>query len=175
MKTIILNSSNYVANSGNQFSINLRGSGVKFNSGDRIAVAGIAVYNSTFNVQAYRGNNVLQIIWLGVTYTFTFPDGFYDASSINAFIQQQCILNNLYMTANNGATYIYFVEVTTNAVRYAISMNVYPIPTSAQATILGYSQPSGATWVFPGTASSPQFILTSAFGALVGQNPGTDR
>jgi len=147
----------------------LRGNGVKFNAGDRIAVASCSVYNSTFNIQASRGNNVLQIIWLGTTYTFTFPDGFYDASQINAFIQQQCILNGLYITSNNGATYVYFLEVTTNAVRYAISLNVYPIPTSAQATSLGYSQPSSPTWSFPATASTPQFILTTNFGALVGQ------
>ena len=63
MKTIILNSSNYVQGSGNQFSVAFPGNGVKFNSGDKIAVAGIAVYNSTFNITAARGNNKISVIW----------------------------------------------------------------------------------------------------------------
>ena len=176
MKTIILNSSNYVAGSNNQFSIAFPGNGVKFNAGDKIAVAGIAVYNSTFNITSARGNNKISIIWNNATpqtYIFTFPDGYYSASDMNAFIQQQCILNNLYMTTNNGSTYVYFVEITTNSVRYAISLNVYPIPTSAQATTLGYSMPSGATWSLPSSAQCPQIAINTAFGALVGQSAGT--
>ena len=172
MKTIIINSSNYVQGSGNQYSIAFPGNGVKFNSGDKIAVAGIAVYNSTFNITTARGNNKFSVIWNAatpVTYTFTFPDGYYSASDMNAFIQQQCILNGLYMTTNNGSTYVYFVEITTNAVRYAISLNVYPIPTAAQATTLGYSLPSGATWSPPTAAQCPQVVINAAFGALIGQ------
>jgi len=176
MKTIVINSSNYVVGSNNQFTIAFPGNGVKFNAGDKIAVAGIAVYNSTFNITAARGNNKISVIWNAATpttYTFTFPDGYYSATDMNAFIQQQCILNNLYMTTNNGSTYVYFVEITTNAVRYAISLNVYPIPTTAQATSLGYSIPSGATWTAPATAQCPQIIINSAFGTLVGQSAGT--
>jgi hypothetical protein len=77
------------------------------------------------------------------------------------------------MTTNNGSTYVYFVEITTNAVRYAISLNVYPIPTTAQATTLGYSMPSGATWSLPASAQCPQVVVSTAFGALIGQNAGT--
>ena len=68
---------------------------------------------------------------------------------------------------------IYFVELTTNAVRYAISLNVYPIPTTAQATALGYSQPVGSTWIFPSTAQCPQVTFNATFGALIGQYEGT--
>jgi hypothetical protein len=176
MRTIILNSSNYVQGSGNQFSIAFPGNGVKFNAGDRIAVAGLAIYNSTFNVQASRGNNKITIIWNAATpvsYTFTMPDGFYSANDMNAFIQQQCILNNLYMTTNNGSTYVYFVEIATNAVRYSISLNVYAIPTAAQATALGYTLPTGATWTLPASAQTPQITINTAFGQLVGQPAGT--
>ena len=175
MRTIIINSSNYVQGSGNQFSVQFP-TPQKFNAGDRIAVASCAIYNSTFNITASRGNNKITIIWNGATqqsYTFTFPDGYYSASDMNAFIQQQCILNNLYMTTNNGSTYVYFVEITTNSVRYAISLNIYVLPTSAQATTLGYSLPSGATWSLPTSAQTPQVTINTAFGALIGQNAGT--
>jgi len=40
MRTIIINSANYVAGSQNQFAIKFPSNGVKFNSGDKIAVAG---------------------------------------------------------------------------------------------------------------------------------------
>ena len=176
MRTIILNSSNYVAGSGNQFSIAFPGNGVKFNSGDRIGVASLAIYNSVFNVQASRGNNKITIIWNAATpvsYTFTMPDGFYSANDMNAFIQQQCIINNLYMTTNNGSTYVYFVEIATNAVRYAISLNVYALPTTAQAATLGYSLPSNAGWTFPASAQTPQVTINTVFGALIGQQAGT--
>ena len=175
MKTIILNSSNYVQGSGNQFSIQFP-SVTKFNAGDKIGVAGIAIYNSTFNITASRGNNKISIIWNGATpqtYTFTFPDGYYSASDMNAFVQQQCIINGLYMTTNNGSTYVYFVEITTNAVRYAISLNSYFLPTTAQATSLGYALPTSPTWALPLSAQTPQIIINSAFGQLVGQSAGT--
>jgi len=106
MRTIVINSSNYVQGSGNQFTIAFPAP-VKFNAGDKIAVASCAIYNSTFNITAARGNNKISLIWNAATpqtYVFTFPDGYYSASDMNAFIQQQCILNRLYMTANNGAT-----------------------------------------------------------------------
>ena len=176
MRTIIINSSNYVAGSQNQFSIKFPSNGVKFNSGDKIAVASLSVYNSTFNITAARGNNTITIIWNAATpatYTFTFPDGYYSVSDINAFCQQQCVLNNLYMTTNSGSTFVYFVEITTNAVRYATSLNVYPLPTTAQATTLGYSLPSGATWSLPSSAKCPQVTVTAAFGSLIGQPAGT--
>ena len=77
------------------------------------------------------------------------------------------------MTTNNASTYVYFVEIATNAVRYAISLNVYALPTTAQATTLGYSLPSGAGWVLPTSAQTPQVTIGSAFGALIGQAAGT--
>jgi hypothetical protein len=175
MKTIILNSSNYVQGSGNQFSIQFP-SVTKFNAGDKIGVAGIAIYNSTFNITASRGNNKISIIWNGATpetLIITFEDGYYSASDMNAKIQSECIKKGWYMTTNNGSTYVYFVEITTNAVRYAISLNSYFLPTTAQATSLGYALPSGATWALPTSAQTPQIIINSAFGQLVGQNAGT--
>ena len=92
---------------------------------------------------------------------------------MNYFLQQQCIINNLYCTANSGSSNIYFIEITTNAVQYSVSLNLYPIPTSAQAVTLGYTKPTGATWSFPGTAYCPQAIITQPFGNLIGLNAGT--
>jgi hypothetical protein len=70
---------------------------------------------------------------------------------------------------NSAGNYMYFAEITTNSQRYAISLNLYAVPTSAQATTLGYSQPSVASWSFPAsTATTPQLTFNTAFGNLIG-------
>ena len=88
-KFIVINSSNYVANSTNVFSYTLPQS-VKLTNESKIAVASLSVYKSTFNITAARGNNT-------ITITFTFPvatrrtesytiaDGYYSASDLNCF------------------------------------------------------------------------------------------
>jgi len=93
---------------------------------------------------------------------------------MNAYLQFYFATNNLYMT-NSAGNYIYFAEITTNSQRYAIiSLNLYAIPTSSQATTLGYSQPSGASWTLPSsTASTPQLTFNTAFGTLIGLSSGT--
>ena len=172
MRNLIINSSNYVAGSNNKYVYNLPSSW-KSEDGDQIGVSSVSLYNSTFNITFQRGSNQITFIFLGTNYTFTFPNGYYSASDMNYFLQQQCILNNLYLTANAASTNIYFIEITTNSVQYSISFNFYPIPTSAQATTLGYTKPSGATWNFPATSACPQAIINSAFGSLIGLNAGT--
>jgi hypothetical protein len=54
-----------------------------------------------------------------------------------------------------------------------LQLNLYLIPTSAQATTLSYTQPTSASWSFPGTASTPQLSFNSAFGKLIGLGAAT--
>ena len=106
-------------------------------------------------------------------HNFTIPDGFYDISSLNYYLQQQCILNDLYMQDADG-NYVYFAEIVTNASQYAGQINAYPLPTSAQASTLGYAIPSGASWTSPTTAKTAQLVIpTTAFGDLIGFLPAT--
>ena len=100
MRTIIINTSNDVANTGNQYIYNFS-STVKFNDGDAIGVSSIALYNSTFNITSSRANNTFTISWNAnttTTFNITIPDGYYSVENLNFFLQQQCILNNLYVT-----------------------------------------------------------------------------
>ena len=108
-----------------------------------------------------------------MTTTFTIPDVYYSASDLNSFLQSQMYANNLYVTSNNGANTIYFYEIVRNSVRYSIQLNSYYIPTSANATTLGYSLPSGATWAFPTTNKTPQLTFNTAFGSLIGMTAQT--
>jgi len=174
MRTIILNSSNYVAGSGNKYTYVLPSS-TKFDEKAKIGVASIAVYNSTFNVTSARGNNTISLVWNAATpqtYTFTIPDGYYSLNDLNYFIQQQCILNNLYVT-NSSSQNVYFVEIVANNSRYAAQINTYFLPTAATATSLGYTKPSGASWSYPATAACPQITITAAFGLLIGFGAGS--
>jgi len=169
MRTIIINTSNHVENTDNQYVYTFP-STVKFSDGDAIGVSSIALYNSTFNVTSLRGNNTFTIAWNAAattTFTITIPDGYYSVENLNFFLQQQCILNNLYVTNASGQN-VYFLEFIINPPRYAVSLNAYPIPTAAQATTLGYTQPSGATWTYPAAAQCPQITFATAFGALIG-------
>ena len=152
-KIIVLNSSDYQLNSGNTYTYNLPQS-YKSQVCDTVGVSSVSIYNSTFNVTALRGNNVIQLIWNAatpVTYTFTINDGYYSISDLNYFLQQQMILNNLYCTTNGGSQNVYFAELQINSVRYSVSLNLYYLPTTANATTLRYTKPTGATWNFPAT------------------------
>ena len=174
-KIVVLNSSDYTANSGNTYTYSLPQT-YKSQVGDQIGVSSVSMYNSTFNITASRGNNTIQLIWNAgttTTYTFTIPDGYYSVSDLNYFLQQQMILNNLYCTTNGGTQNVYFAELQINSVRYSVSLNLYYLPTSANATTLGYSIPAGATWTFPVSNKTPQLTINSAFGNLIGQNAGS--
>ena len=174
MRTIIINSSNYVPDSGNTYIYEFP-SQIKFNENHKIGVSAVSIYNSTFNITAKRGNNVLTFAWNADTttsFTFTIPDGYYSVSQINEFLQQQFILNNLYVV-NTAGQYVYFYEVLTNSTRYSVQLNSFFLPTSAQATTLGYTKPSSATWNYPATAKTPQLTFGATFGDLVGFEAGT--
>ena len=174
MKTIIINSTNYVAGSGNEFVYTFPSS-VKFADGDQVGLQSIAIYNSTFNVSSSLGNNTITLAWNAATptsYTFTIPDGYYSVSDLNFFLQQKMIENKLFVT-NSSSQYVYFAEMVVNSPRYAVSVNLYPIPTSSEATTLGYTQPSSPGWSYPATAACPQLTFNAAFGSLIGLEAGS--
>ena len=170
-KTIVINSSNYLQGSGNKYVYNFPQTSY-FPAGSGIGVSNISIYNSIQNITQKRGNNTVTLNWLGTDYVFTFPDGYYSVSDINFFLQNQCILNGLYVTANSGADNVYFAELVINSIRYATSLNFYAIPTDAQATALSYTKPSNATWSYPVSPQTPSLTFGQPFGNLIGQTFG---
>jgi hypothetical protein len=126
-RTLIINSSNYVVNSGNKYEYRFPQT-AKFSAGSSIAVANLAIYNSIQNITIKRGNNVITLNWLGTDYTINIPEGYYSVSDLNFMIQNFCVINGLYMTANDGADNVYFLEIVINSIRYSTSLNFYAIP-----------------------------------------------
>jgi len=135
------------------------------------------MYNSIFNVEAVRSNNKISIIWnanTAVQYDLTISDGFYDISSLNFQIQSFCVLNDLYMINNATGEYVYYINILTNSTAYSAQLNIYPLPTTAEANALGYSIPTGASWTAPVSAKTPQLIIpVGTFGNLIGFQSAT--
>ena len=175
VRLLCITNTSYVADSNNTFIYSLPSS-AKFTNKSKVGLVSLSVYNSTFNVTASRGNNTVTFVWPSatpVTTTFTIPDGYYSASDLNSWLQSQMYSNNYYVTSNNGTNVIYFYEIVQNSVRYSIQLNSYYVPTSANATTLGYSQPSGATWAYPASNKTPQLTFGTAFGSLIGMTAQT--
>ena len=171
---LILNSSSLVLNGSlnNTYRYTFPSGSVKFN-GSKVAVANVSMYYSWYNITATQNNNSFQLIWpIGAgtnTYTITLPNGFYDISEINSYLQQFCITNGLYLI-NGSGQYVYYAEFITNSNYYAIQFNAYSIPTSLP---VGYTAPSN--WVgYPTTAYTPQLIVPSTnFRNIIGFNAAT--
>jgi hypothetical protein len=173
-KQLIINSANFNINNNKfvyKFPVRQR-----FKKGDKVGLSSISIYNSFFNISSVYNNNYYTFTFPSATpidITFTIPNGYYSISDLNYYFQQQCILNGLYCTSSsNSSSNIYFMEFTTNAVRYAGQINLYALPTASQATTMGYAIPSNASWSFPSIANTPSININIDFGLLLGFSNG---
>ena len=178
MRPIIINQNNVVNNGFNDTYIYRFPNGsVEFRD-DTVAIASIAMYYSWFNItsattQSRYNNNIFEYIWYDAggptTYTVTIPDGYYEISDINEYLQFQMIANGTYLVDGSGNN-VYYLEIVTNAQYYGVQVNAYPIPTGLPA---GWSNPAGLT--FPAVASTPQLVVlsTNNFGLVIGFDAGT--
>ena len=135
-----------------------------------ISVSSISMYYSWFNITNSYYNNTFSYSWtsgvITTTYTITIPDGLWDVSAINNFIQFTCIANNTYWTLN-GVNYYPF-ELLINVNRYAVQLNTYYIPA---ALPVGATVPAGFVG-WPTTAFNSIVTFPSAFNAIVGYTAG---
>lgn len=178
MRTIILNSSNVVDNGFNDtYEYKFPTGAVNFKD-DQICVESISMYFSWFNItsattSSQYNNNSFSFVWYDAggptTYNVVLPDGYYEVSDLNAYIQFFCVSNGLYLIDATG-NYVYYLELVLNPQYYAVQLNCYPIPTALPAL---WTNPGGIT--FPAVASTPLLIIspTNNFGKVIGFNAGT--
>lgn len=178
MRTIIINGNNVVPNSLNDtYKYSFPNGAVNF-SNDQISVASISIYFSWFNITSATtasryNNNTYQYIWTdntgSNTYNVVMPDGYYEVSDLNAFLQYTMVQNGHYLV-DAANDFVYYLEWVVNPTYYGVQLNAYPFPTALPG---GWSNPAGAG--FPAIASTPQIIIspTNNFGTVVGFNAGT--
>jgi hypothetical protein len=163
--TVIINQSHY---KGNGVFLYEFPNTVRFDNA-KISLYSLAMYNSTFNIKSSFGNNTLSITWIdGTTINLTIPDGYYSYDNINTFIQNACNANFWYLspvTASNSA--VYFITTTQNSSRYAGQVNVFAVPTSAQASGV-FIKPTGASWSYPVTPKTPTVTFSAGLGKIFG-------
>jgi hypothetical protein len=167
---LVLNSNNAIHNSTFQYQF-INGSFAVHDEAE-LAISNIQIPYSWFNVTKAYNNNTVTLTFPSLTptiLTITFPDGFYTTTDLNAYIQQICIQNGLYLI-NASGQYVYYLTLLYNTTYYGVQVVAQLVPTSLPS---GYSQP--ANWVGYNTISrTPQLTISSNnFGKIIGFLPGT--
>jgi hypothetical protein len=143
----------------------------------QVGLASISIYNQFFNVSQAYGNNQITIIWINlVSFTYTIPDGYYNVSDLNYFLQNKMISDKLYMTSTApgaSSSYLFFVEFIIDANRYAVQLNVYTVPSSATADTKQWAKPDGSSWILLTNNTTPQITFNDSFGKLIGYTGAT--
>jgi hypothetical protein len=159
------------------------GGNVKFVKGQKVALASLSTYYSSFNITATYNNNTFSYIWTNnMTINITIPNGFYTIDTLNAFLQQQFIYNGHFLINNDSGQYIYFITLGTNVSSYSFEVNcypmnatLYPIGTGAGQYTLGVKQPSSPTtaWNMTNNYVVPMlFVPPTNFQNLLGFKTG---
>lgn len=173
-RTLILNSSNIVAGTNNSvLEFQFVGGNINLKKGQKVALASIQMYYSTFNITSAYGNNVFNYTWVdGTVNQVLFPDGFYDADGINNYLHFVMLQNKHYLVDANG-DYVWFLTVSANSTRYAIEVNSFGVSV-ALATSSSWVLPAGATWVIPTNFIVPELnVLANNFRNVIGFAAGS--
>lgn len=171
-KTLILNSSNIVPNSGNSvFLYNFPQGGVSFKD-DLIAVQQVSIYNSVFNVSSSNQNTSFSYIWVdGSVNAVVMPNSYLELADINAFMQSVMISNKHYLRTTGGDN-VYLLNLAVNPSRYAYQVNSFLISVAIAAANT-WTLPVGATWVLPTNPIMPMLrVPNTNFQNLIGYTAG---
>jgi len=129
------------------------------------------MYYAWFNITSKYSNNTFSYTWTNgsttTTYNVIIPDGLYNITDINSYLQWVMINNGTYLINSSGDN-VYYVEMIVNPNRYAIQINTFLIPTSLPS---GWSLPSNFVG-FPTTTQNPVFTVNSNFYKIIGYSLG---
>ena len=174
--SLVLTQSNSVPNTNNSvYQYQFLGGNFTMKDNE-ICVTQASVPYSFFNVGPSLGNTIGVSFPFAtpVTQTITLTSGFYAVSDINLFFQNYCV-SNLYYAVNTSGQNVYFLAFYSNATYYSNQIVFTTLPTAAQATTLGWTIPSGATWTWPVSASNMtvSFASTGSICGLLGFLPSS--
>jgi len=181
MRTIILNKTNIVNNGKNNVLEYDFPSSVQFKD-TYIAVKSVSMYYSWYNISQSLGNNTFSYTWYSgsgteTTHVIVIPDGMYEVTNINTFLQSKMIENGHYLIDNTNNKNIFFLELIVNPTRYAVQINTYQFKYLNNAAVVsaGYVLPSnfnhGDSGAFPSSTAhyfNPKISMASKFNDIVG-------
>lgn len=167
---IIINNTNHV--NGNTYKVQLA-STIDL-SDFQVSVGQAFIYHSWYNINSSPLNNNLFSLTIprnggSDTLNIVIPDGGYNISDLNNFLQFTLIKGGYYITNNVTGINTYYCSLSISPTSYAVQWNTTPIPTSLPA---GHT--SGGM-SFPGTANQHyQLTVTDSnnFHDIVGFNVG---
>ena len=170
MKTLILNSTNLVLDGNNNKLIYRFPNSVLFKK-SQIAFAGCSMYYSWFNITSSLTNNTFSYNWrngagVATTYTITIPDGLYEVSTLNQYLQFEFIRNGHYLVNSSGQN-VYYAQFTINAPRYAVQIDTFLFPT---ALPVGWTNPAAVP--FPPQSFNPIITLPAKVNQILGYVAG---
>lgn len=132
-----------------------------------IAVSNVTMYYSWFNITSAYINNSFTYTWtvggVSTPYTVNIPDGLYNISDINSYLQFVMIQNGHYLINGSGDN-VYYAELLVNPNRYAIQINTFQVPTALPP---GYTQPGNFAG-YPTQNFNPIITIPASFNAIIG-------
>lgn len=170
MFILVLNQGNIIPNGNNSTLVYKFPNSIKLTD-KYIAVSSINMFYSWFNITAALGNNVFYFQWdsAGAVSTITIPDGLYEISQLNHYLQFWFIENGYYYIDSNG-TNVYMAEILLNTSRYAIQLNTYYNYTAATLPA-NLSLPTSFPG-YPAVRQNPVLTFPANFNAIVGYTAG---
>tara|TARA_R110000868_G_scaffold31179_4_gene114383 strand:+ start:479 stop:1426 length:948 start_codon:yes stop_codon:yes gene_type:complete len=178
MRTLILNSSNIVANTNNNtLTYKFPAGNVNIVKGQKVALQSLSMYYSTPNITTSYQNKSYKYVWVdGVEYDVIMPDGFYAVPELNSFLQFTMVQNGHYLLDAVG-DFVYFITMGINITSYSIEVNCFTmsqaLATANGWTITGVVIPPANAWVIPTNTIVPMLhILANSFRNVIGYEAG---
>lgn len=145
-----------------------------------VAVAGIQLYNSEYNIDASKfANNSFQIevptAATTSTVTITLPDGYYSYADINRYIQRKLVEAGAYLV-DADSNNVFYIQISENSTYYACQVDLASTPITLPS---GFSRPATGLYSaggsgLPSTSRIPRLIINnSEFGKVIGFNTAT--
>jgi hypothetical protein len=168
MRTLILNGSNIVEGTNNSvLSYEFAGGNVNLKKGQKVALASLQMYYSTFNITALNNNNSFSYVWVdGTTNVVSIPNGFYDIAGLNNFLHFTMVQNKHYLLS--GSNNVYLMTLGINPTLYSAEVNCFGVSVALAAANV-WTLPAGAAWVLPNNFIVPELVVgTNNFGLVIG-------
>lgn len=169
---IIIQASNLVQGTLNQFRYSFP------NSTDlndyQCSIASSFLYYSWYNISSALRNNTFQLIVPtgagSTTYTIVLPDGAYNITTLNQYLQYWFISQNLYITNNTTGLNTYYASFQLSSQSYQVQFISTAMPTSTPS---GYTN-AGITWPTTGQQAIQLTVSsTNTFSQIIGFSAGT--